>query len=94
MQDLIKKVEMLLIAKFPDEGQRADAVDKISKIVLLDTLDEALGKLKNNDLKQNFVDAMGSGRVEDAIKICNIEQIDLDEIFVEKSKAVVVEMFS
>jgi uncharacterized protein YdbL (DUF1318 family) len=96
MNELIKKLDQILRAKFPDESSEdiQEIVQNYGKIAIVETLEKTLELLKNDTDRKELSDLIESGRVEEAFDFAESKGIEMGQIFEEISKKIVVDIFS
>lgn len=96
MQELIKKVESVLRAKFPNYSKEEleEMISEYGQIALLETYDKVLKLLDTEEKKYKFGDLISDLKQEEAFQFAESEGVDITSIFEEVSKSVVVDLFS
>lgn len=97
IEELVKKLDIVLKAKFPDDAEREERVKQAGEIIFYESGEEALRMLKEKKVKENiisdFVDYMAVGNYAAAILLCSQNDINLGKILEEKSKDVSILLF-
>jgi hypothetical protein len=95
MEELYKKIDIVLKSKFPNEEERDEMVQKAGQIVWLETMNQVLELLPGDRERQKFSSLMKNGEVEDAIDYCAKlpKKIFVEDIFEDRAKSIVLELF-
>ncbi len=93
MNDIYKKIDIILKSKFPTEEIRNQAIDKIGKIVILELVDEVIERIPNETDKQVYADAINNSDIKQAENICEKYAIDQDEIITRIGKSIIIDLF-
>jgi len=85
MEIIIKKIEKILLEKFPNEKEREETVGKCGEIVLLETTEEVLQGLGDDEKRTTFSDYINSGNITEAMMFAEDNGIKMEDIFEKKS---------
>jgi hypothetical protein len=94
MNQILEKIEKILIVKFPNKEERDEIIEKSGQVILLETTEKVLASLTNEEERKTFGDLMNNGQVEEAIDFAAKQGIKIEDIFEEVSASVVTELFS
>jgi hypothetical protein len=95
MKELITKLKKILLKKFPNYSN--EEIEKIiedyGKIAILQTLDESIELLKNEEHKYKLGNLISDGNLDQAFDFAEKKGVDMINIFERIAKEIVVEIF-
>ncbi len=96
MEKLEQKIKKILQTKFPDfsDADIEKVITDYGKIIILDTIEEAILKFEIEEDRFKFGQLISDDKTDEADEFATSRGINISDIFLEKSKEAITEIFS
>lgn len=95
MQELIKKIDKIIKTKFPNYSDKEikEMMQDYSEIIFLEVTNKITDELQNEDAEA-FVKMFEAGKFDKGVEFAISKGVNIEKIFEDVSKKVVVHIFS
>jgi hypothetical protein len=94
MDQILDKLDKILEAKFPDKKIRDEILATSGEIILWETVNETLERIPKETDKDHLANLIKAGEIFDAFDFAKSKGVKMEDIFEERSKSVVMDLFS
>lgn len=85
-------INKILVTKFPDAEVRQEVLSSVSTIVISETLTKVIDEFQDEAMKVDIATFIKEGNVEKVFKLCNEAGVDIEKIFEDRARSVVMDI--